>query len=350
MIKNLLLKIIFLFLMTTMAQPQNINRAGTSAAQFLKFGIGARESALGEAGVTLATDVSGLYWNPAGISRLTEKSLMISRSQLYTDLYYNFFGFVYPIAANGAIGVSALILASDQMEITTLDQPQGTGDFFAWESMCLTISYSRFVTDRLSVGGTVKYVREGAYHQHAQAVAFDIGSLLDTGVLGMKLGMSLCNLGTEMQLSGSSLGIKHDWYSNQSSSISSKAYLETGQWPLPLIFRLGLSTELVGNSGQILENSTNRIIFAADTFDPNDALLRSNFGVEYEWNNTFALRVGYRGISLEHDEYQSYLTSSFTLGAGFKYKFDFANLRLDYSFTDYKILGSGHQFTLVMSF
>jgi len=35
---------------------QNINRAGTSAAQFLKFGVGARASAMGEAGVTLTNE------------------------------------------------------------------------------------------------------------------------------------------------------------------------------------------------------------------------------------------------------------------------------------------------------
>ena len=216
--------------------------------------------------------------------------------------------------------------------------------------MYIAVTYSRFVTDRLSLGASIKYIREGAYNQRAHAIAIDIGSLLDTGVLGMKLGMSLCNLGTDMQLSGSTLGIDHDWYTNHSGSISSPAYLETDKWPLPLIFRLGLSTELVGANGQLFKNDGYKVTIAADTFDPNDALLRSNFGLEYEWNNIFALRCGYRGVSLEKDEYESYITSSFTLGAGMKYQFDFANTQIDYSYVDYKILGSGHQFSLMLSF
>ena len=329
---------------------QNINRAGTSAAQFLKFGVGARVSALGEAGVTLATDVSALYWNPAGIARIGKTSLMVSRNELYTDLSYNFLGVVYPFSKNSAIGISAIFLNSGEMEITTLENPQGTGTHYSWESFSLGASYSRFITDRLSLGFSLKYIREGAYSQKADAVAIDIGSLLDTGVLGMKLGMSLCNLGSEMQLSGSSLRIEHDWYKNHSGSISSDAMLETEKWPLPLIFRLGLSTELVGKNGQLKKSQMSRVIIAADTYDPNDALLRSNFGLEYEWNNILALRAGYRGATLERDEYDSYIISSYTLGLGLKYNFNFTDMQFDYAFTDYKILGNGHQFTLLMSF
>ena len=88
-----ILFIIFLFLFNQI-RAQNISRAGTSAAQFLKFGVGARASALGEAGVTLATDVTGLYWNPAGIVHVDKTSLVVSRNELYTDLSYNFLGVV----------------------------------------------------------------------------------------------------------------------------------------------------------------------------------------------------------------------------------------------------------------
>ena len=205
-------------------------------------------------------------------------------------------------------------------------------------------------TDRLSLGGSIKYIREGAYQQKAHSFAIDIGSLLDTGVLGMKLGMSLSNFGKEMQLSGSSLAITHDWNNSDTQNNFSSAFLETEKWPLPLIFRLGLSTELVGTQGQLLKNDRNSLIIAVDTFDPNDALLRSNFGIEFEWNKIFALRCGYRGVSLEHDENDSYMTASYTLGGGIKHRFDIADMQFDYAFTDYKILGSGHQFTLMMSF
>ncbi len=329
---------------------QAINRAGTSAAQFLKIGVGARASALGEAAVTLTGDASGIFWNPASIARLDQTSVAVSRNLLYTDLAYNFFGLTHPLSANSVVGVSAIFLDSGEMEVTTLDQPQGTGNYFAWEALCLSATYSRYVTDRLSLGVSAKYIREGAYSMVAQSVALDVGSLLDTGVLGMKLGMSLSNLGSKMQLSGSGLRISHDWYAYEEQRVSSDVLLETSEWPLPLIFRLGLSTELVGPAGQLLKSESSRMLLAADTFDPNDALLRSNFGLEYEWRGIFALRGGYRGVSLEHDDFDTYLTSSYTLGAGFYHQFDFARLRVDYAFSDYQILGNGHQFSLALFF
>ncbi len=338
------------FLIGTQLTAQNINRTGTSAAQFLKFGVGARATALGEAGVTLSDDMSCVYWNPATIARLDKLTFGVSRNELYADISYSFVGVSYPLGKDRAIGFSAIFLNSGEMEVTTLDEPQGTGDMFSWESFALGFTYSQYITDRLSLGASVKYVREGAYRQTAQAFAIDIGSLLDTGVLGMKLGMSLSNLGQEMQLSGSSLKIDHEWNPDHTDPVSTPAYLETDQWPLPLIFRLGLSTELIGPNGQLLESAENKILVAADTFDPNDALLRSNFGVEFTWHDMLALRFGYRGISLEEDSYNSYITASYAAGAGLKYQFDFAAMIIDYSYLDYKILGNGHQFSMTLSF
>ena len=44
-------------------------KGGTTAAQFLKIGIGSRATGMGEAYVAMSQDASGLYWNPAGIAQ-----------------------------------------------------------------------------------------------------------------------------------------------------------------------------------------------------------------------------------------------------------------------------------------
>jgi hypothetical protein len=345
--------LILLLIGVSSSRAQDISRVGTSAAQFLKLGVGARAAALGEAAVTFSSNVTGLYWNPASIASIDRTSIAVSRNELYANLSYNFIGFVQPLGASSAFGVSAIYLDSGDIEITTLDDPDGTGSFFSWEAYCLGLSYSRFVTDRLRIGGTIKYVREGAgaFHQSAQTIAIDIGSLLDTGVLGLKLGMCLSNFGGQMQLGGAGLEVTdYDRYPTSEGNIDNSAYLKMENYPLPLIFRMGLSTQLVGTEGQLMNSDKSTMTIAVDAYDPNDALLRSNLGIEYQWNNIFSLRAGYRGISVEEDEYETYNTASYTFGGGLKYDFNFARVEFDYAFTDFKVLGSGHLFSIVLAF
>lgn len=342
--------ILILFISVLPSWAQDISRVGTAAAQFLKLGVGARAAALGEAAVTLSTDVTGLYWNPAAIAAIDKTTFAVSRNELYADLSYNFIGFVQPLGSNSAIGVSAVYLDSGNMEITTLQSPDGTESFFSWEAYSIGLSYSRFVTDRLRLGGTVKYISEGAYHQKASTIAIDLGSLLDTGVLGLKLGMCLSNFGGQMQLEGPGLRVSHDRWPNNPGALNRDAYLKTEEYSLPLIFRLGLASQLIGAEGQLLTNNNNTMTIAVDAYDPSDALLRSNLGIEYVWNNILSLRAGYRGISVEDDQYDSYNTASYTFGGGLKYDFSFARIEFDYAFTDFQILGSGHLFTIVLGF
>ncbi len=329
---------------------QDISRVGTAAGQFLKLGVGARTGAMGEAAVTVPGEVTGLYWNPATIAPITRTSMAFSRNELYADMSYNFVGVVQPLGSASAIGVSAIFLDTGEMEITTLAEPEGTDTYFNWEAFCLGLTYSRYVTDRLSLGGTIKYIREGAYHLVAQTIALDLGSLLDTGILGMKMGMALSNFGSDMYLKGPSLEVSHERWPNIPGTLPVDAYLKTEKYPLPLMFRIGLSMELIGTQGQISTSETSRLVVAADAYDPNDALMRANFGMEYQWKDLFYLRAGYRGLSVEKDEYKSYNTASYTFGGGLAYDLKFTRFRFDYAFTDFQLLGSGHLFTLTFGF
>jgi len=342
--------LIFSLIGIASSRAQDINRVGTAAAQFMKLGAGARAGALGEAAVSIPGDVTSLYWNPAGIASIDRTAFAASRHELYVDLSFNFVGIVQPLGTNGSIGASVIYLDSGEMEITTLDSPNGTNCHFSWEAFAIGLTYSRYVTDRLRLGGTIKYIREGAYHLKAHALAIDVGSLLDTGVLGMKLGMCLSNFGGPMRLAGPSLQVQNDRLNNNSGTVLKDAYLKTEEYPLPLIFRLGLSTQLVGNEGQLMNSENNTLTIAVDAYDPMDAVLRSNLGIEYVWNSILSLRAGYRGISVENDEYDSYNTASYTFGGGIQYDFNVAHIEFDYAFTDFNILGNGHLFSIVLSF
>ncbi|MDZ7263831.1 MAG: PorV/PorQ family protein [candidate division KSB1 bacterium] len=328
---------------------QEVSRVGTSAAQFLKLGVGARACALGEAMVATAGDVTNLYWNPAGIASINKKSLTVSRNELYTGLSYNFAGFVLPIDNSSALGAQLLYLDSGEMEVTTIVQPEGTGESFAWQSFCCGVSYSRFVTDRLQLGGTIKYVREGSYGLKAHTMALDVGSLLETGILGFRLGLAISNVGGEMRFSSPPAQFPSNYYGNEDILVT-KAKLATQSFPLPLTFRLGAATELIGKNGQLTNSDVHRMTFSIEASDPNDAFLSSNFGIEYEWHDLLSLRAGYRGLAIENDPIREYRTSSYALGLGLHYVVKLFAIQFDYAFADFRILGGAHHFTLGVCF
>ena len=72
-----------------------------------------------------------------------------------------------PAGRGSAIGLNILYLASGEMEVTTVAEPDGTGSYFTWQDYSIGLTYASFVTDRLSLGGTVKYIREGTYGENA---------------------------------------------------------------------------------------------------------------------------------------------------------------------------------------
>ena len=61
---------------------QTINRYGTTTANFLEIGIGSGPSAMGEAYVAVANDISSIYWNPAGLSSVSYTHLTLPTSDL----------------------------------------------------------------------------------------------------------------------------------------------------------------------------------------------------------------------------------------------------------------------------
>ena len=76
---------------------QTINRYGTTTANFLEIGVGSGPTAMGDAQVALADDVSSIYWNPAGLGFLDGKELAMRHVNwlpgLADDLYYEFLAY-----------------------------------------------------------------------------------------------------------------------------------------------------------------------------------------------------------------------------------------------------------------
>lgn len=317
-----------------------LSKVGTTMVQFLKLGVSGRGTSMGNAYVAAANDVSALVWNPAGIQQIGKRAFGISHTQLYADIQLNFLGFSTPVGTAGTFGFSVVNLNSGEIELTTIDQPNGTGETYNSTDLMAGLSYARRLTDRFVLGVTFKYIEEKIYHEKASTVAFDIGSQFDTGIYGMKLGMALQNFGGKMHLDGPDLDFPvDDPVTGYHNSIGGR--IETADWPIPLVYRMGVAMDLIGPHSQVMSNSKNQLTVTMEANDPVDHYLRYNFGAEYEWNGMFALRGGYK---MNYDE------ATYSLGAGFKVNMGGTLVQLDYSFNNYGLLDYVHQYSFMFAF
>lgn len=133
-------------------------RAGISTAQFLKIGVGARASALGESFIAISDDASALYWNAAGLSQFKENELIISHNVWVVDINHDFIGAVYHLDEDNTFGASLTAVTMDDMPVTTEYAPFGTGQFFGYTDIAVAVSYARKMTEQFSFGGSVKYI------------------------------------------------------------------------------------------------------------------------------------------------------------------------------------------------
>ncbi len=332
--------IFFILLALLTTSGYGFNKTGSSAAQFLKIGVGARASALGESFVAMADDPTCLFWNPAGLVLTGRPEILGTHTEFFADLSHEFVGIVLPLGEFSAMGLSVIALNSGEMEVTTIAEPEGTGAYFSYGGIAVGITYAQFLTERFSTGVTVKYVQERAHNENAGAVAFDVGTLLDTEFLGVRIGMCMSNFGGGMKLAGADLITSSDVDPQLGGNPETDARLETGSWPLPLNFRVGIATELMGEDG-ICSSEAHRVVIALDGVYTSDNVEKGSMGMEYEFARTLALRVGYK---LNYDE------QTLSYGGGLRKEVGGIELKIDYALAKHGRLGDVHRLGLGLRF
>ena len=317
------------------------SKVGTTAAQFLKIGVGARAMGLGGSFTALANDVTSLYWNPAGITNINNFSLAVSHSEWFAEISHDFVGVVLPLSTSDIIALNVVALNTGEQEVTTVIQPEGTGVFYDVSDLSIGLSYARTLTDRFSVGLTVKYIQQNLYNESASTFAVDIGTTLRTGFHDLIIAMSMTNFGGNMKLEGRDLITISNTNNQASGSYNPDARLKTEPWPLPLMFRVGIAMDIVGGSDPFIDSEMNRFTMAIDGVHPNDNTEKVNIGGEYAWNETVFARLGYK---------INYDVEKWTFGVGVKVNFGTQQAGFDYALIDFRDLGKVSQFSLQVSF
>jgi len=175
---------------------------GTAAGQFLKIPVGARAVGLGKAYVACATDGPTLFWNPAGVMRTPGRSNFFLSHTAYTaDIQLHYASF-HKRGQNYGWGITAGMLRSGAIERTTEFHAEGTGQYFDANQYVLGLTLARAMTDRFSVGGSVKYYQENLDEWATRALLLDLGILYFVGVGDLRIGFAVKNFGGDLQPSG----------------------------------------------------------------------------------------------------------------------------------------------------
>jgi len=319
---------------------QRISKVGTTAAPFLNIGVGARPIAMGGAYVSVAEDATALFWNVAGIARLPGNQVLLDHADWIADINFDYAGLIMNLGELGVFGLTFTSLSMGDMERTTEFEPDGNGELFSAGSFAIGVSYARNLTDRFSIGFTGKYISEKIMNSSARGLAIDIGTLYTTPFYGMKLGMSISNFGTKMQMTGRDMLVQYDIDPiRHGNNAALNANLETDQYELPLMFRVGVSVDVLqAVAGQ-------RLLLAVDALHPNDNVESLNLGAEYSFEDLVFLRLGYKRLFSRDSE------EGLTAGAGLRYRF-LSNLgvRLDYAFQSFGRLNNVNRFTFLIYF
>ncbi len=313
-------------------------KAGTTAAPFLKIGVGARAVALGDNFVALANDATALYWNPAGITQLDKISFSATHTDWFAGITHGALSLVVPFDNESAMGVEITYLSSGDIEQTTLEDQNGNGIFYDALDYAMGITYARMLTDRFSVAVKGKYIQQTIFNEEASTFAFDFGTLYKTDFRGMTIGMNMANFGGNMQMAGNDLSIPKE---NPETGQVIETVLKTGQWPLPIVFRVGVAMNIMDNMEGFFKSNENRITVAIDGNHPSDNNETVGLGLEYEWNDLLALRTGYKN---NHD------VQKFSFGGGIKMRMAGIQFSIDYAYADFNDLDSIQRFTANLAF
>jgi hypothetical protein len=176
----------------------SLGAVSDARADFRFAGVGARPKALGSAYVAVADDANAAYWNPAGLTRDSRSTLMLTNSWLYgvSDIENYYMAMDLPQVGAFHFGVSWVRL--------------GITDIYNEDTLNLAVAVNAPFLEGLSVGvsGKMFLLDAPGYEQFNdpnfnggdQGYSLDLGALYDSGE-AWTLGATVYNLHeTSLQL------------------------------------------------------------------------------------------------------------------------------------------------------
>jgi len=315
------------------------------AGEFLTLGMGGRAAGLGGAYCSIVDDASAPYWNPAAVSLVDQKEILLMHAESFGGIVaYDCVGFVFPYSKS-AFGANLLRLSVRNIPLTenlefwdwgrdgvpdTDDEGEGNGVYDQGEwtvyderrivrvtnsDLALFLTYGWSFSNRISVGANLKIIRReiGEYSAY--------GSGADFGII-------------YRPIPALSIGV------NVQDATSTFISWSTGTWEkITPTLKLGISTShwIRPLRGTFLVSIDQDIRFEGrrktSQFSVGKVSDDFRLGFEYLYSNTLGVRLG--------SDY-----GDLTAGLGFKYR----NYSIDYAFLSHPDLRGSYRLSASASF
>lgn len=304
------------------AQAQDNARAGTSGAVELLVPLTARYTALGSATTSGLANMNGLealFANPAGLSVNQGTTAMFSRMEYVADIGVNYFGVGQRFGNNN---IALTIAAWDFGEIAKQTElaPEISDVTFDVTYFTAGLSYARQLTDRIAAGTTLKIVNERIDDVSASAVAIDAGMTYVVGESGLRLGVSLKNIGNEIKFGGTGL-IRQIQLPDQPGNATNNAVaIESEGMELPSLLNFGAAYTREFGAGTVVTVLGN---FRSNSFDQD----QYSGALELGFQDIVYVRGGYQ---ITEDQDLTFY-KGYTFGAGLNLNLGGAQVALDYA-------------------
>ena len=322
-------------------------RAGSAGASELLINPFARSSGWAGANVAGVEGLEGQYSNVAGLAFTEKTELIFSQTswlQYGNKLFdsdnsvstISTFGFSQKMGESGVLGFGVMSLDFGDIEITTVELPDGGIGTFSPKFMNIGVSYAHIFSNSIYGGATVRMISEQISDVSANGLAFDAGIQYITGAQdNLKFGISLKNWGPRMSFNGDGLSFRG--IVGSADDFKMTVEQRSSFFDLPALFNIGIAYDININRDNRLTGATT---FTSNSFQKDQYRL----GCEYSYKDYFMIRTGYvyeegirfsQGFAEDNDK-KSYRTTALRgPTAGFTVELPMGNgstFGLDYSY------------------
>lgn len=307
--------------------------------EFLKIGVGARASAMGNAMTGIVDDVTAGYWNPAGLNNAPDGPQIAGmHSEYFAGIAkYDYIGFTMPIDERRRFGASIIRLGVDDIA-NTLNLVDQNGNInydlvekFSVADLAVILSYAQHskILGGLDLGANFKVVnRSVGKFANAWGFGLDVGAVKD--IKGVKLGLTLMDVTSTFNA----------WTFN--TETFEDAFLATGNIIPENSLEITLPSAKLGVGYKFFEGKKITLLTSLDNdfhFDGKRNVLANagnmsydpHAGVELGYKDMIFLRGGFKNLQKVPDAKGDDKLSIFpTIGAGFSIK----NFTVDYALSN----------------